>query len=99
MDSMYELSQSSIGCSSDTDYDGASLVGAPVVNQDSSLSDSLISGPRHNTSVASVPPSAQDPNWNPTHSIPPIMPMMSEDLDSPMPQGGDGTLPLSLIHI
>ena len=78
--SMYDLSQSSIGCSSDTDYDGASFIGAPVVDQNNSLSqDSLISGPRNNTSVASVLPSAQDPNWIPTHSIPPLM----DDSDSP----------------
>ena len=77
--SMYDLSQSSIGYSSDIDYNGASFIGTPIVNQDQSLSNSLISGPNANTSVASVPPSSQDHNLKSTPSIPPLM-----DLDSPL---------------
>ena len=92
MDSVYDLSQSSIGCSSDnSDYDAASLFAAPVVDGNSSLSDSIISGPRNNTSIASAPPSSQDPNWMPTSSIPPIAPapIMDTSSDSLSPEGGD----------
>ena len=92
MDSVYDLSQSSIGCSSDnSDYDAASLFAAPVVDGNSSLSDSIISGPRNNTSIASAPPSSHDPYLMPTSSIPPIAPapIMDTSSDSLSPEGGD----------